>query len=146
MIKGLIFKEDENIPLIINAYKQSIIMNISSSFLTEVLKEKFEKYSHSADLVEGLRLAQVAYDGLSFEDQEDLKIFIEGNDLPHSRAIIEELERRTSLKKKVADLQLELDRLVNIQFNKKLKYNVEEEINVYMDRIIILETCTMPQN
>ncbi|MBB6460098.1 hypothetical protein [Flammeovirga kamogawensis] len=121
-------------------------MNISSSFLTEVLKEKFEKYSHSADLVEGLRLAQVAYDGLSFEDQEDLKIFIEGNDLPHSRAIIEELERRTSLKKKVADLQLELDRLVNIQFNKKLKYNVEEEINVYMDRIIILETCTMPQN
>ncbi|KXX71724.1 hypothetical protein [Flammeovirga sp. SJP92] len=121
-------------------------MNISSSFLSEILKEKFYEYINSADLVEGLKLARIAHEGLAPDDQEELKVFIKAHNIPHLEAIIEELERRVSLKSKIADLQSELDRLVNIQFSKDLKYNVEEEINAYMDRIILLETCNMHQN
>ena len=58
----------------------------------------------------------------------------------------EEMDRSVSLKGKLSELQKELDRLVNIQFNKDLNYNVENEINSYMDRIILLETCSMNEN
>ncbi|NLR91230.1 MULTISPECIES: hypothetical protein [Flammeovirga] len=121
-------------------------MNISSSFLVEVLKEKFTEYSQTADLVEGLKLAQVAHEGLSYDDQEELKKYIKDNKFPHLDAIIEEMERRVTLKSKLAELQQELDRLVNIQFNKDLDYDVENEINLFMDRIILLETCKMNEN
>lgn len=121
-------------------------MNISSSFLSEILKEKFFEYINSADLIEGLKLARIAHEGLAPDDQQELKVFIEAHNIPHSEAILEELDRRVSLKSKISDLQSELDRLVNIQFNKDLKYNVEEDINAYMDRIILLETCQMHQN
>lgn len=121
-------------------------MNISSSFLSEILKEKFQEYINSADLVEGLKLARIANEGLAYDDQEELKNFIVKNHIPHADAIIEELDRRISLKSKVLELQTELDRLVNIQFDEELKYNVEEEINAFMDRIILLETCSLPQN
>lgn len=121
-------------------------MNISSSFLSEILKEKFHKYINSADLVEGLKLARIAHEGLAYDDQDDLINFILAHNIPHSEAIIEELNKRVSLKSKILDLQSELDRLVNIQFNKDLEYSVEDEINSHMDRIILLETCDLPQN
>ncbi|ANQ49668.1 hypothetical protein KMW28_04790 [Flammeovirga yaeyamensis] len=121
-------------------------MNISSSFLVEVLKEKFQEFSVNADLVEGLRLAQVAHDGLSYDDQKDLKDFIVNQNMPHSEAIIEAIEKRVTLKSKLVELQKELDRLVAIQFDKDLNYNVENEINMYMDRIILLETCNINNN